>query len=493
MSFTEKSPEQLARELKIANQTIEELMIFRSIVEGANDGITIVQEGLIKYVNQKLADLTGFTIEEAIGAPFTDFIHPSELSIVIERYNLRMAGKSVPPIYETLLKLQDGGTLRVEISTKVITYDGSPADLIIIRDLTERKKTEERLKTSLAFMDAAPDSFFLFDSDLRLIDTNVSGILGFPEGTQKKDIIGIHLTEMVPGIEKTERYKKYLEVLETEIPVIIDEYDVPTRLGTQYFSSRAFKVRDGLGIISTEITGLKKTEAERERVQEQLRLVKREEELYHSMQSHFIKNDLQRLVFLLESSIFQSYSPLQKEENIREAVEICHHVSKTIDIVNKIFSVLQANFETRKTEHSLLQIIEKISSLINIQFNIEKENLDITILVDNYFRDLLYEIFTFIKESNASSIHISRVKSFEDPLFDIIAIRETTTSPLPAEVCNHLLTGIEEEKWESLGHHIGLTFASVITQYYGGKLVIQPQEEKGNDYNIYLPINLISG
>jgi PAS domain S-box-containing protein len=157
MSFTGKSPEQLARELKIANQAIEELTIFRSIVEGANDGISIVQEGLIKYVNQKLADLTGFTIDKAIGAPFKDFIHPSELPLVIERYTLRMAGKSVPPIYETLIKRQDGSPLKVEISTKVITYNGSPADLVIIRDLTERKRTEERLKISLAFMDAAPD------------------------------------------------------------------------------------------------------------------------------------------------------------------------------------------------------------------------------------------------------------------------------------------------------------------------------------------------
>jgi hypothetical protein len=317
--------------------------------------------------------------------------------------------------------------------------------------------------------------------------------LGFPEGTQKKDIIGTHLTEMVPGIEKTERFRKYLDVIETEIPVIIDEYAVPTRLGTQYFSSRSFKVRDGLGIISTEITGLKKTEAERERVQEQLRLVKREEELYHSMQSHFIKNDLQRLIFLLESNLFQSYSTQQKDENIQEAVKICHHVSKTIDIVNKIFSVLQTNFETRKKEHSLLQIIEKVTSLIKIPLIIEEENLDLTVLLDDYFRDLLYEIFTFIKESNAKSIQISRVKSLDDPLYDIIAIKENKTPPLPLEVCDHLLTGIEEEQWESLGHHIGLTLASVITQYYGGKLVIRPHKEKGNDYNIYLPSNLILG
>jgi hypothetical protein len=54
-----------------------------------------------------------------------------------------------------------------------------------------------------------------------------------------------------------------------------------------------------------------------------------------------------------------------------------------------------------------------------------------------------------------------------------------------------LSEGIEEEKWESLGHYIGLTLASVIAQYYKGKIAIRPLDDGGNEFSIYLPFSLV--
>ncbi|MFX0051677.1 MAG: PAS domain S-box protein [Candidatus Hermodarchaeota archaeon] len=151
---------------------------------------------------------------------------------------------------------------------------------IIRRNIEINEESQKKLESHLErveiydnFKESAPDSFFLFDSDLKLIDINLSGIQGFPEGTQRKDIIGMHLTEIVPGIEKTERYARYLEVLQTGIPVAIHEYPIHSSSGEQYFSSRAFKVKDGLGVISTEITDLKIAEKELMKSQERFKEV----------------------------------------------------------------------------------------------------------------------------------------------------------------------------------------------------------------------------
>ncbi|MHA1968493.1 MAG: PAS domain S-box protein [Candidatus Hodarchaeales archaeon] len=489
MGKSEKSPEHLTQDLNAAIQTIEQLKTFHLIVEEANDGIVILQKGMIKYVNQRIADLTGVAINELQDSPFNKYIHPSALLPINEWFRQRMDGIPVPSIYETVLSHKDGFPVEVELNAKIISYQKGPADLILVRDLAKRRKTDKKLISSLAFIESVPDSVFLFDSDLNLIDVNPAGFLGFPDEIRRKKNAGLHITEMVPGIEQTKRYQQYLSVLETGQPIIISEYAVNTRKGIQYFSSRAFKVGEGLGIITTEITDLKETKKALKQSEEQLKKVKRAEELYHSMQSHFVKNDLQRLLLSLEITLF--HPSQEKEKNIRDSIAVCHHASRTIDTVNLIFSILQSVFEEKKSSISLLSLVKEVSDMITIPLKIEEASLDIQLYLDNNFKTLLYEIFSFIHSQGGGKISIVGKLDESEPRSFTIRINEKDTPPLSLEVCNRLMIGIEDENWELLGHHIGLTLVSVIAQYYGGRITIHPKKEAGNEFNIHLPFELI--
>jgi len=119
---------------------------YRSLVERANDGITIIQGGIVKFANIPLVDLWGGTLEEVLESPFANYIHPDELPAMIKRYQQRMAGENIPPLYETVLRRRDGSKVYVEINAGVITYLGKPADLVVVRDVTERKQAEEKIK-----------------------------------------------------------------------------------------------------------------------------------------------------------------------------------------------------------------------------------------------------------------------------------------------------------------------------------------------------------
>jgi PAS domain S-box-containing protein len=116
---------------------------YRSLVERAKDGIVIIQDGVVKFANQRLAEMWGGMVEEVLGTPFTNFIHPDELPTIIERYQQRMAGKKVPPIYATVLLQKNGTKVYVELSAGVVNYLGKPADLVIVRDITERKRAAD--------------------------------------------------------------------------------------------------------------------------------------------------------------------------------------------------------------------------------------------------------------------------------------------------------------------------------------------------------------
>lgn len=118
---------------------------YREVVERANDGIIILQDGIIKYSNQRVLDIAGFEEREIIGTLMTNYIHPDELTKVMDHYKRRIAGEQIPSIYETAFVHKDGRKIDVELNAGIIKYQGKPADMVIIRDITERKRSEQAL------------------------------------------------------------------------------------------------------------------------------------------------------------------------------------------------------------------------------------------------------------------------------------------------------------------------------------------------------------
>ena len=143
-----------AREKQAREQTLTEEALreseekYRTVVNSANDGIIIVQDGLIQFINPRLSKMSGYSAEEVLGQPFTDFLSPEEIPEIKKSYDLRMAGRDVPAKYELVLHKKTGEPYFVEVNTSIITYRKKPAALIIARDFTARKQTE-KLKDSI--------------------------------------------------------------------------------------------------------------------------------------------------------------------------------------------------------------------------------------------------------------------------------------------------------------------------------------------------------
>ena len=130
-------------------------------------------------------------------------------------------------------------------------------------EIAERMQAEEKW---LLFMKSAIESFSLYDSDLNMVEINDAGLGLFPAGTKKADIIGKNLSEIVPDLYGTERFRRLKEVIETGKPFSEDDVVPPTRFGEDLcFNIKAFKVGQGLGIITTDNSARKRTEKELER------------------------------------------------------------------------------------------------------------------------------------------------------------------------------------------------------------------------------------
>ncbi len=119
---------------------------YRSLVTRANDGIAIIKDNNIKFLNHRAADMLGYTVDEILGTEFIKYIAPEVKDKLIERYRMRIDGKNPPEVYESLLMKKNGEIIPVEINAKLIKYGGESADMAIIRDITDRKQMEKELK-----------------------------------------------------------------------------------------------------------------------------------------------------------------------------------------------------------------------------------------------------------------------------------------------------------------------------------------------------------
>lgn len=119
---------------------------YRQIFENANDGIILTIDGIIKFVNPKLHDMTGFLPKESISRPFTDFIHPDDREFVLQNHIARLKGETVPERYDIRAYDKQKKLKWFEIKSAIIQWELQPAVLTFITDITERKQTAHQLK-----------------------------------------------------------------------------------------------------------------------------------------------------------------------------------------------------------------------------------------------------------------------------------------------------------------------------------------------------------
>jgi PAS domain S-box-containing protein len=245
------------------NQLEESREKYWTLVEKGNDAIVIIQDGLLAFANSWTTNITGFPQEELIGRSFINFISPAYKSLTAERYNRRIVGKKAPDRYEIEILSKDGRNVPVEISASVIEYEGRPADMAVIRDITERKRAEEAIREReeryRRLADSITDVFFALDKHLRYTYWNkASEVL---TGIRAENAIGKSLPQIFPDTPGIRRAKKvYHEVLRTQQPqTFITDYT--NRDGKHYiFEISAYPSQGGISVFVKDVTEHKQAE-----------------------------------------------------------------------------------------------------------------------------------------------------------------------------------------------------------------------------------------
>jgi len=126
---------------------------YRMLTEQSLLGTLIIANGRIIFANKGISDILGFSINELLYwnlNTITQHIHPEDLQMTIEKYN-KILNDDIPSFQsEIRLKKKNENYLYVRQYLKKIQFQGNSALYINIIDITEQKKNETLLESSLA-------------------------------------------------------------------------------------------------------------------------------------------------------------------------------------------------------------------------------------------------------------------------------------------------------------------------------------------------------
>lgn len=297
--------------------------LYRLLAENTNDMITRhLPDSTYLYVSSACRILFGYEPEELIGTKAFDQMHPEDVKrvIAITQEAVR-TGSSRMGQYRHLRK--DGQYVWVETVGKVIKNKetGDIEDIIcVVRDITERKRAEEALRTSekrfRAVVDQAADAFFIHNTRGQIVDVNEKACQSL--GYTREELLSKTIAEIDPEAIEKGKDKLWSKVIEGE-PAIFESHH-------KRKEGNAFPVEVTLGAIhldhETLILAIVRDITGRKQMEETLReSEKKYRELVENANSIILKYDINgKVTFFNEYA--QRFFGYNKDEIIGKDVMI---------------------------------------------------------------------------------------------------------------------------------------------------------------------------
>ncbi len=128
--------------------------LFHGVVEQNMVGIYIIREGCFRYVNPAFATLFGYgSPAEVAGLKVEALIAPDDRELVLTNLRRRLVGEITEVRYTFRGLRRDGTLMEVEVHGRSVSYEGAPAVIGVLLDITERQRYESELRQH-AYYDA---------------------------------------------------------------------------------------------------------------------------------------------------------------------------------------------------------------------------------------------------------------------------------------------------------------------------------------------------
>jgi PAS domain S-box-containing protein len=197
---------------------------YRRLADATFEGIVIHDNGLIIDANRRVEEISGYSRDDLIGTQMLSILEPGS----IERVNRHIQANDESP-YEIEATAKDGTRLSLEVLGKEIPYGGSTVRVASVRDISERKASEEALRMSeeryRLLADNVHDVIWTMDLDLNY--TYVSPSIEDQRGFLPEEVMDRNVKDMItPG-----SMKKVMQTVESVLmPILAGEGNPHTNI-----------------------------------------------------------------------------------------------------------------------------------------------------------------------------------------------------------------------------------------------------------------------
>jgi PAS domain S-box-containing protein len=284
-------PVRVARKME---REIEELLStvqqsedrYRSLVEMSLVGVYIIVDGIFRYVNPKFTEIFGWSFEELTGKKGpVDLTLPDDWPTVEQNLRKRVSGEITSIDYEFRGVTKDNRVIFLEVFGCRTTYQGQPAMIGTLLDISKRKRAEEASRSAAEFsqivMDSIDDAISILDvSDYRIMGCNAGFLKVF--GLTMEEVVGKKCFELTHN--QPEPCSPPLDICPMKETVTTGNYSVAEHIhfrenGDKFYAEVSTSpILDGNGKVvrvvhvSRDITERKRAEEKISRLNEELEL-----------------------------------------------------------------------------------------------------------------------------------------------------------------------------------------------------------------------------
>ncbi len=186
---------------------------FRALADNAQDGIVIISgDREFVYANTRAAEMAGYSVAEFLDLTFEDLLPPNHVTGFAKMFKARVSGAKAPVHYEAQVLRKNGGLLPISLSSARTTWQGHPASIVVVRDISAQRRAQEALEDSEALYAAVVEQSsdgVIIGQEERVVFANrpIAELLGYTP----KEMVGMPFLDLVAPRSRAQVAQLYQE------------------------------------------------------------------------------------------------------------------------------------------------------------------------------------------------------------------------------------------------------------------------------------------